>query len=135
MDQQELTQLMTDTAQDAVQTTAEEFNLALDGSVESIALIDEAILHWIAKYKDEALEDNAVFTISNMYGAYIGEIFRHLVGGTWRYDESDPSAPYVLLDYAGKSYAFAGICYERLVNDSQVSVNNYFMQAVSNNSQ
>ncbi len=135
MNQDELDQLMADSAQNAIETTLDEFNLELNGSPESVALVDDVILSWIDKYKDQALEDTAVFTICNIYGAYVGEIFRQLVGGNWRYDDSDKDAPYVVLEYSGKSYAFAGICYQRLVNDSQVSVNNYFEQAVQNNVQ
>ena len=135
MTREELTQLMQDSAQNAITTTKEEFQLDLDGSAQSIEVIDEVILLWLQKYQDQALEDNAVFTISNIYGAYVGEVFRKLVGGSWHYDQSDPDAPYVLLEYAGKTYAFAGICYQRLVNDSQVSVRNYFEQAMANSAQ
>lgn len=135
MTQEELQQLMADSAQNAIDTTKSEFNLTLDKSRESVALVDDVILSWIDKYKDQALEDKAVFTICNIYGAYIGEIFREVVGGHWRYDESDEDAPYVLLEYAGKSFAFAGICYQRLVNDSQISVKSYFEQAISNSLQ
>ena len=135
MTQEELQQLMADSAQNAIDTTKSEFNLTLDKSRESVALVDDVILSWIDKYKDQALEDKAVFTICNIYGAYIGEIFREVVGGHWRYDETDEDAPYVLLEYAGKSFAFAGICYQRLVNDSQISVKSYFEQAISNSLQ
>jgi hypothetical protein len=135
MTREELTQLMTDSAQNAVKTTQEEFNLTLDGSEHSLALLDDVILSWLGKYKDQVLEENAVFTICNIYGAYVGEIFRKKVGGNWSYDESDQDAPYVILQYAGNSYAFAGICYQRLVNDSQVSIKNYFEQAVANSIQ
>jgi hypothetical protein len=38
-----------------------------------------------------------------------------------------------VLDYAGSTYAFAGICYQRLVNDSQISVRSYYNQALTNN--
>jgi len=135
MTREELTQLMTDSAQNAVKTTQEEFDLTLDGSEHSLALLDDVILSWLGKYKDQVLEENAVFTICNIYGAYVGEIFRKKVGGNWSYDESDQDAPYVILQYAGNSYAFAGICYQRLVNDSQVSIKNYFEQAVANSIQ
>ena len=135
MTREELTQLMVDSAQNAVVTTEEEFNLTLDNSEQSLALLDDVILSWLGKYKDHALEDNGVFTICNIYGAYVGEIFRKKIGGSWSYDESDQDAPYVVLEYAGNSYAFAGICYQRLVNDSQVSIKNYFEQAVANNVQ
>lgn len=128
----ELAQLMEDSAANAVSTTLSEFNIELDGSVDSISQVDNIILSWIDKYKDKALEDNSVFTICNIYGAYIGEIFRKNVGGSWLYDQSDDKAPYVLLEYAGKSYAFAGICYQRLVNDSDISVRYYYDKAVEN---
>ena len=135
MTREELTQLMTDSAQSAVTTTEEEFNLSLDGTEHSLSLLDDVILSWLGKYKDQALEDNVVFTICNIYGAYVGEIFRKKIGGNWSYDESDQDAPYVVLEYAGNSYAFAGICYQRLVNDSQVSIKQYFEQAVLNSIQ
>lgn len=131
----ELTVLMKDSAQNAITTTEEEFNITLDFSEPSIEIIDDIILSWLGRYKDQALEANAVFTICNIYGAYVGEIFRNKVGGDWNYDESDPSAPYVVLSYAGKTYAFAGICYQRLVNDSQISIKSYYEQALANNLQ
>ncbi|MEP0356300.1 MAG: hypothetical protein ABJH06_05440 [Paraglaciecola sp.] len=131
----ELANLMLDSAQNAVKTTLEEFKLQLDFSEESINLVDDVILAWLGRYKDQALEENAVFTICNIYGAYVGEIFKEKIGGDWAYDESNPDAPYVVLDYASSSYAFAGVCYQRLVNDSQVSIKNYFDEAVANNLQ
>jgi hypothetical protein len=135
MTQEELTQLMVDSAQNAIETTEQEFGIILDETEQSLSLVDDVILSWLGKYESQALEDNAVFTICNIYGAYVGELFRHKVGGFWKYDESDKRAPYVVLEYAGNTYAFAGICYQRLVNDSQVSVKNYFEQAVANNVQ
>ena len=135
MTQEEITQLMADSAQSAIETTMEEFGVTLDSSDKSVELIDDVILSWLGKYKDQALEENAVFTICNIYGAYLGEIFRKKVGGNWSYDESNLDAPYVVVQYAGNSYAFAGICYQRLVNDSQISISNYFEQAVSQNIQ
>ncbi|XOV77716.1 MAG: hypothetical protein ACFHVJ_12250 [Aestuariibacter sp.] len=135
MTHEELHELMKDSAQNAILTTKDEFRIDLDGSADSIAKVDEVILRWIERYKDQALEDKAVFTLCNIYGAYVGEVFRSVVGGNWTYDESDPEAPYVLLEYGGHSYAFAGICFQRLVNDSQISVQKYFEQAIANNTQ
>ncbi len=113
MQQHELEQLMADSAKDAVGTSRDMFNIELDYSAESIELIDSLLLAFIDRFKDQALEDNAVFTLCNIYGAYIGEVMRNLIGGTWRYDESDKAAPYVVLDVGEYSYAFAGICYEQ----------------------
>lgn len=132
---QELTELMIDSAQNAVTTTQDEFNLTLDNTEQSLELVDEVILGWLARYRDQALTENAIFTLCNIYGAYVGEIFRQKIGGQWNYDASNPDAPYVVMEYAGNSYAFAGICYQRLVNDSQISVKSYFEQAVANKMQ
>lgn len=126
---QDLDTLMQESAKDAIAIAKEEFNIALDASPESIELVDTILLSFIDKYHDKALEDNAVFTICNVYGAYIGEIFKQRHGGSWFYDTQNPEAPHVLLKIEDSSYAFAGICYERLVNDSQISVKAYFDQA------
>ena len=131
----ELEQLMKDSAQNAVNTALEEFDITLDFTPESVAVVDDILLSFIDKYHDKALEDEAVFTICNIFGAYVGETLKRIIGGTWFYDQSNPEAPYVLLEIGNKSYAFAGICYERLVNDSQVSVKVYFDNALNNHQQ
>ncbi|QCZ93591.1 hypothetical protein [Salinimonas iocasae] len=135
MQQQELEVLMKDSAANAVETAQSEFSVILDYTRDSVKLVDDVILMFVEKFQDRALEDTAVFTICNIYGAYLGEVFKKQVGGAWRYDDSNPDAPYVLLDVGDNSYAFAGICYERLVNDSQISVYNYFEQALHNKTQ
>ena len=135
MQQHELEQLMADSAKDAVETSQDMFSTELDFSADSIILVDNLLLAFVDRFKDQALEDNAVFTLCNIYGAYIGEVMRSLIGGKWRYDDSNKTAPFVVLDVGEYSYAFAGICYERLVNDSQVSVKAYFDQALANNTQ
>lgn len=131
MNQSELEQLMRDCANDAIRTASEEFDITLDLSADSIRLVDDLLLSFVDKYHDKALEDNAVFTICNIFGAYLGETYKQVAGGTWRYDQSNPRAPFVVLDVGSNSYAFAGICYERLVNDSQISVKSYFDQALA----
>ncbi|GFD68468.1 hypothetical protein KUL156_03360 [Alteromonas sp. KUL156] len=132
MSPDELSKLMSDCANDAVVTAADEFNIVLDKSPESVALVDDVLLSFVDKYHDLALEDEAVFTICNIFGAYIGEILRVQLDGEWIYDQSNPQAPTVFLKVGENTYALAGICYERLVNDSQVSVFAYYEQALSN---
>jgi hypothetical protein len=135
MNQTELDQLMAASAQDAIATSQDEFDIDLDKSADSVALIDDLLLAFVDKYHTKVLEDSAVFTLCNIYGAYMGEVYKSIAGGNWRYDNSDPEAPYVLLDVGQNSYAFAGICYERLVNNNQVSVKSYFDQALANHMQ
>jgi hypothetical protein len=130
MEQQALNQLMRDSANDAITTSQEEFNVQLDYSVDSIAQVDQIILQFLENYKEQALEDKAVFTICNIYGAYIGETFRKLAGGQWQYNIENEDAPTIMLIFNDKSFAFAGICYERLVNNSKISVKRYFDEAL-----
>jgi hypothetical protein len=135
MEQQALNQLMRESADDAIKTSREEFAIELDFSPESIALVDTVISKFLDTYNDQALEDKAVFTICNIYGAYIGETFRKLAGGQWQYNLQNEEAPSIMLMYQEKTFAFAGICYERLVNDSSVSVQRYFNEALGSATQ
>ena len=123
---------MADCAKDAVATAADEFEIVLDNSPDSVTLVDDILLSFVDKYHDLALEDEAVFTICNIFGAYVGEILKAQLDGQWIYDQSNPKAPSVFLKVGENTYALAGICYERLVNDSQISVNSYYEQALGN---
>jgi hypothetical protein len=131
MEQQALNQLMRESANDAIKTSQEEFALALDFSIESISTVDTIIRMFLEHYKDQVLEDKVVFTLCNIYGAYIGETFKKLAGGQWQYNIEKEDAPSIMLMYQDKTFAFAGICYERLVNGSNVSVKRYFDEALS----
>lgn len=131
MKNEELAQLMKDSANDAVTIANEEFAIALDYSKGSIYLVDEILLSYLKKYQDIALDDKAVFTICNIYGAYVGETFKKLAGGEWYYDESKADAPALYLIIGEHSFAFAGICYQRLVNNGDMTVLEYFEQALS----
>lgn len=135
MKQQELNQLMQESATDAVQSAQEMFGITLNYDAASIALVDEVLIRVVQTYNNKALEDSAVFTLCNIYGAYLGEVFKILAGGQWRYDQSEPDAPFVVLDVGDRSYAFAGICYERLVNDTTISVRAYFDLALEHQKQ
>ena len=80
---------------------------------------------------DVAVGAQDVWTGGN--GAYTGETMRRFVDNSqWIYDQSNPNAPYVLLGVGENTYAFAGICYERLVNNSETSVQEYFTKALAN---
>jgi hypothetical protein len=131
MNNLELLQLMTNSANDAVLVSKEQFDVELNYTIESVALVDNTINNYLDTFKAQALEDKAVFTICNIYGAYVGEVFRQAVGGNWLFDEHQKDAPSVFISINDNQYAFAGICYEKLVNDSKVSIKEYFDLAVA----
>jgi hypothetical protein len=47
----------------------------------------------------------------------------------------DEEAPSIMLMYQDKTFAFAGICYERLDNGNAVSVQRYFTEAIGGKTQ
>lgn len=80
MSPEELNKLMSDCAKDAVVASSTEFDITLDNSPDSVRLVDDILLSFIDKYHDQALEDEAVFTICNIFGAYIGEVLKTQIG-------------------------------------------------------
>lgn len=133
MNQQEISQLMEESAQDAVNYAQQEYDLILDYGIDSIADIDKILLWSLARLNEEAeRKEDFIFVICNMLGAYMGETYRKHIGGEWLYDTSDPSAPSVMLEFSGHTFAFPGVCYQKLQVNVNTSVRKYFELAVSN---
>ena len=129
LNNQEITELMEQAAADAILISLEEFNINLDKSVDSVALIDDILSGFVDRYADQALEDQGLFTLCNIYGAYVGEVFRQFVGGGWEITQED-NQEIVMVVFQDKSFAFTGICYERLAIDNTLSVHKYLLQAI-----
>ncbi|WP_017445960.1 hypothetical protein [Gayadomonas joobiniege] len=133
MTQEEISQLMEESAQDAVRYAKQEYQLTLDFSIDSIADVDKMLLWSLAKLNEEKdRKQDFIFVICNMLGAYLGETYRKHIGGEWLYDDSDSNAPAVLLAFSGRTFAFPGICYQKLQVDVNTSVRKYFELAVAN---
>lgn len=130
LSRQDLQQLMQDTAIDAVKYAQEEFSIALDSSLDSIQRVDDLILQARTKYGAQIHDSKIIFTLCHMLGAYIGEVVRHQYGGTWIYDETHEDAPSVFLLFQEQTFAFAGIVYQRLINDQTMSVYLYAQEAI-----
>ena len=96
-----------------------------------MTLIDDILSGFVDRYADQALEDQALFTLCNIYGAYVGEVFRQVVGGDWEFRQED-NQEIVMVVFQDKSFAFTGICYERLAIDNTLSVHKYLLQAIKN---
>ncbi len=123
----ELAELMQQSAEDAKNFAKQEFDIELDGSVDSLERVDQLISKTSLKIKSE--DEKAIFTISTILGAYVGEIFRLNHGGEWIYDTSNPEAPAVFLKFNNLTFAFPGIVYQRLMQEPNVSVCLYFKEA------
>lgn len=132
MNKQELTDLMKATAQDAVTYAAEEHQVLLDFSLDSLSKVDEILSELFLRQQEQRHADDLLFTLSNVFGAYTGEVFINHVGGDWYYDESTPDAPYICVRYNGKEFPFASLVYHQIARTPSASLRNYVGQAMNN---
>lgn len=135
MDKNELTELMAAAAQDAVVFAQQQFGMSLDYSTESVKLVDQLLSELAAKHRQKPMPDSEVFTLSNIFGAYIGQIFLQTIGGEWFYQQADEQAPFVTLNYGNHEYPFASVVYHKLVVNAEVRLKEYLRLAFSNSTQ
>ncbi|HSG51664.1 MAG TPA: hypothetical protein VLA40_06115 [Rheinheimera sp.] len=132
MQQQELNDLMQAAAKDAVQYASEEHQLNLDHSLESLVLVDRILVELHQRELVQPHSAEMMFTLCNILGAYIGEIFIANVGGQWQQNNRDSKAPFIYVQYLDKEFPFASTCYYKLTNDNGISLKNYVKQAMAN---
>lgn len=122
MDSANIKELMQASALDAV-AFAKEQQITLDGSIESIEIVQQLL----DQLRCEPLNDKHLFTLSYIFGAYIGEIFIRNYGGHWFHQEKqgdEPPQTFIIND--PYSYAFPGIVYLYLMGQEQYSLVHYF---------
>src|SRR5690606_7763167 len=73
-----------------------------------------------------------VFTLCNIIGAYIGELFIANVGGHWQHDQSDSEAPFVYIRLNDKEFRIASVCYHKFTRGNSISLYDYVTQAMAN---
>lgn len=127
---EELNKLMADASKDAVAFINEQFERQITLSQDDLDMVDNVITKLAIEHLQTPLNNEKLYTICSIMGAFVGEVFKDIVGGEWFMDESVPDAPFVVLNYAGKSFPFASICYEKLVNDQSISVAKYYELAL-----
>ena len=127
---EELNILMADASKDAVAFINEHFDRQVTLSQDDLDMVDNAITKLAIEHLQSPLNNEKIYTICSIMGAFVGEVFKDIVGGEWFMDESVPDAPFVVLNYAGKSFPFASICYEKLINDQSISVAKYYELAL-----
>ncbi|MDP4535822.1 hypothetical protein Q3O60_06460 [Alkalimonas collagenimarina] len=135
MQDQQLEQLMTQSADDAVKYAEEEFQLTLDYSTESLLKLDVLVSALHERQKKQAHATDLLFTLCTIFGAYTGEVFRRHLGGEWFHDKSNTEAPYVCLTYLDKEFPFSSIVYHKIITDGSISIAGYVEQAMSNATQ
>jgi len=131
MEQQELESMMQQMFADAQTNAKNMFDIELDGSEASLVHVDEIIAKVIIAPEHNLEDDKLMFTLSHMLGGYVGEVFRINHGGQWHYDTSDEKAPAVFLLKNEASYAFSGMVFQCLQQQSTLSMQQYYQHAVN----
>ena len=129
MDNGELNKLMIQLSEDAVVFAKSEFGIELNHSLEDIGAVD-LIIQRLKELDSVSLKNKELFTLSNVFGAYIGESIKNRIGGQWLYDLSDEFAPASRLIVENSDYPFASFFYQHLIGSPKVSVYEYALNAL-----
>jgi hypothetical protein len=132
MQQQELNDLMKSASADAVTFAETDHKLSLDNSVASLERVDKLLSELHHREKKQRHSAELVFTLCNIMGAYIGEIFIANVGGQWQHNQIDTAAPFVFVQFQDKEFPFASVCYHKITRDDSISLYDYVKQAMAN---
>lgn len=132
MQSEELTTLMQAAAQDAVNYARDQHQITLDGSMTSLLHVDELLSLLHADQQSKAHSGEMLFTLCNIMGAYVGEVFIQNVGGHWQSNNSDQTAPYMAVGFGDKEFPFASVCYHKVTNNDTISLADYVRQAKEN---
>ncbi len=132
MNNVELNELMEQSAKDAVNFAKDEHQLVLDLTLESLPLVDVLLSSIAHQQQKQRMSDAHMFALCNIFGAYLGQVFKSVVGGDWVHQTSDETAPYVSLNYNNKEFPLASLVYHKVTKNPDLSVNDYVRQAISN---
>ena len=132
MQLQQLSELMQAAAQDAVSYAAEEHQITLDSSLASLVQVDTILSELHQRELTQQHSAEMLFTLCNILGAYIGEIFIASSGGHWQQNQVDSTAPFIYVKHHDKEFPFASTCYYKIMQDNGVSLKNYVKQAMAN---
>jgi len=128
----ELSELMLQSAKDAVSYAQEDHQVTLDLSLESLPLVDVLLSSIAHQQQKQRMSDAHMFALCNIFGAYLGQVFLSVVGGQWVHQTGDETAPYVSLNYNNKEFPLASLVYHKVTKNPDLSVNDYVRQAISN---
>ncbi|MDP5134343.1 hypothetical protein ORJ04_00060 [Rheinheimera baltica] len=131
MQQHEISTLMLDASNDAIRF-AKEHQVELDKSLTSLLLVDQLLAELHSHEQAAPHSAEIMFTLCNIFGAYIGQVFIAHVGGQWQYNQTDKKAPFVFVQFNDKEFPFASVCYHKITQDNTISLANYMKQAMAN---
>jgi hypothetical protein len=115
------------TADYAIKSAKERFGQDLDLSEQSISKLDnlltQAYQSLSSRVKDEKT-NLAISKTSNIWGAYLGEIIRHKLGGSWVLKGSER-----LIAIKGFEFSPIGFVFQKVTNHPEFSVKEFIAEA------
>lgn len=130
MNIKELNELMAHSAQDAINYAQKVHDKTITLCQQDLTMVEMILIKLSLEHIEQPINNEQLFTICSIFGAFIGEVYKKNIGGEWFMDESDQDAPYIVLNYAGKSFPFASMCYEKIVKTPEVNIAKYYELAV-----
>ncbi|WP_432467960.1 hypothetical protein [Agarivorans sp. Z349TD_8] len=125
MDNEQFSQLMMDTAKDAISFIESTGPQHPDYSLNSLTLVDQLI----NSLNQQHLNEKELFTYSYMLGAYAGEVYKKEAGGEWVFiDGSENEPPQTFFKNGERSIAFPGKIYHALLGQEDVTISEYIQQ-------
>ncbi|MDX1679049.1 hypothetical protein [Arsukibacterium sp.] len=132
MQTNEINKLMQEAARDAVSYVAKQHQLQLDFTLASLQDVDTVLATLHQHQLQQSHSAELLFTLSNILGAYIGEVFISNYGGNWHNNTADNAAPYISVQLSDKEFPFASVCYHKIIQNDAISVADYVKQAAAN---
>jgi hypothetical protein len=140
MDDATLAKMMEAYAEDAVDYARQHFHLTLDYTDDSVKVVEEMLdkLHrdlprgWKRLFKRPPSEQ-VIATMANMYGGYVGEVFRRNHGGEWCAQDNVPGVdgPVIAVKVReGESWFLPAKVYKRLMNGWEDNVAFFYQMIV-----
>ncbi|WP_026972606.1 hypothetical protein [Aliagarivorans marinus] len=120
--------LMRQSAKDASDFALQEYSIELNGSLESVALVSALV----QKLNTASLDDQQLFTLSYMFGAYLGEVYIRELQGAWLYEEeTEDEPPQTFLVNGEYKIAFPSKVYHALVGSDSQELDEYFCELLA----
>jgi hypothetical protein len=132
MQAQELNALMKTASADAIHYAQDEHHITLDNTLASLQQLDTLLAELHKREQSQRHSAELIFTLCNLFGAYIGEVFIANVGGQWQHNQQDSAAPFVFVQFQDKEFPFASVCYHKITRDNNISLQDYVKQAMAN---
>jgi hypothetical protein len=112
-------------ALDAVDVAQSNFKTALDGSEESVAVVEEilGVLH--ESMAADKPPDDLVWKFARIFGSYVGEVMRKNHGGRWGFSK-DGGEKHYALERDGQILWPQSRAYKRLINGPEDNVWHYY---------